>query len=835
MSQKAQRARQTGHRKLTTRAARPGLRCKGTGLRFIHRLLGEAAVSDFALDQEAMTLFSALLDVPELERAAWLDAQTAGRPDLRTRVTALAEADRSNLVRTGGAIGALRDETVPERIGAYRIVALIGHGGMGSVYRAERDAGDFERTVAIKVIKPGLFTPEVVRRFQSERQTLATLTHPNIAALYDGGETEAGAPYLVMEYVDGAPLLEWVDATKPTRAQRLRLFADICAAVAFAHSRLIVHRDLSPSNVLVTRDGVAKLIDFGIAKPADVSADPADATTAQMTVTPGYTAPERLITRQVTTSADVFSLGKLLRDLSAPHRRDRELRAIVDRACAEDPRERYPSVDALAADLSALTGRRPVAAYSNRRGYALRKFVGRHPLVLASSLAAFALLATALVLTLNANVRAEQARLEAEARFEETRAIAKTMLFDVFDEVSTMVGSTRARETLARTGLAYLEALAADEDAPTELRVEAGLGFLRLSQVVGGGQAGELGRYEDANALLAEAERIIGPLYEAHPDNPLVARAMASLLLERSGAALYNDSDVPNARALAVRARDILRPIATTDADAARQYAVALRAEGDTYGWDDQYAEARDRHVQAETFIAGLPPTLRNDVQVMRARSANLRLLGESYHRLGEAEQARVILDRAVEINRAVLATAPQNPTFIRNLSISLWYRAVVHRTNERNVEARESIQEAVELGRTLRARDPNDAGAIRMLAIASEVYAQVLGDLRQYPQSFAMGAEVIAAHRDLVRRAEGAVGARRSLAAALMTYGGNFYNGGEYARACSAWAEGLSIYRDMERAGVLSDADRARALAQAIELTTRACNPPRAGMGPRI
>ncbi|MEZ6023707.1 MAG: serine/threonine-protein kinase [Hyphomonadaceae bacterium] len=222
-----------------------------------------------ALEREAMTVFEEFLAVPEADRATWLDVRTQGRPELKTRVSALVMADRSTMVQTGGAIGALQEETIPERIGAYRIVSLIGRGGMGAVYLAERDAGDFTRTVAIKVIKAGLFSPEVVRRFQSERQTLATLAHPNIALLYDGGETEAGSPYIVMEYVDGAPLMQWVAEQTPTRATRLALFADICSAVAFAHARLIVHRDLSPSNVLVTREGVAKLIDFGIAKPAD--------------------------------------------------------------------------------------------------------------------------------------------------------------------------------------------------------------------------------------------------------------------------------------------------------------------------------------------------------------------------------------------------------------------------------------------------------------------------------------------------------------------------------------------------------------------------------------
>lgn len=782
-----------------------------------------------------MTLFEQMLGVPEAEREHWVTTHTSGRPALYARLIALQAADRQSTIQTGGAMNAVHIEATPERIGAYKITGLIGRGGMGSVYRAERDAGDFTRTVAIKVIKAGLFSPEAVRRFQTERQTLATLTHPNIAALYDGGETETGSPYIVMEFVDGASLLRWTESANPTRDQRLRIFLDICNAVASAHARLIVHRDISPANVLVTEAGVAKLIDFGIAKPTGEGATQADGAVAAMTVTPGYTAPERLQSPQVTTAADIFSLGRLLGAFMQPGANERELRAIIHRATADDPAQRYASVDALVADVQALRANRPVAAFSESRRYALRKFAARHRIALVASVGAFLAISTALVATLEANVRAERERADAEARFEQTRAIAKTMLFDVFDDVSAVVGSTQARESLARTGLTYLESLAADERAPTDVRIEAGLGFLRLSQVAGGGQVGELGRYSDANALLARAEEILAPLYAAQPHDSEVARAMASLLAEKAGASLYNDNDPAAARRNAEQARDIIEPYAHDDARAARLYTISLQAIGDSYGWDDDYAQAQTYHLQAETFVAALPDELRSNVDVMRARAANLRLLGEAYHRLDRVEDARVTLDNVVALQREIRATAPNNPLFIRNLAVALWFRAVVHRTNERDAEARASIEESVANARLLRERDPNDAGAIRMLAISSEVYAQVLGDLGQFQQSFAVGEDVVSAHRELVRRADNAPGARRSLAAALMTNGGNFYNGGAYARACGRWAEGRGIYMQLDREGALSEHDRGHALAEASDLIRRACDPPRRGLGPRI
>ncbi|HVK79988.1 MAG TPA: serine/threonine-protein kinase, partial [Verrucomicrobiae bacterium] len=404
---------------------------------------------DRTLDREAIAAFQQWLDVPEEERGTWLATRTIDRPDLHERLEALIRADSTASIATGGAMSALDIEAIPERVGAYRINGVIGRGGMGAVYRGERDSGDFTRTVAIKVIKAGVFSLETVRRFHTERQTLAMLSHPNIAALYDGGETETGSPYFVMEFVDGAPLLEWAHRASPARPQRLALFGDICAAVAFAHSRLIVHRDLSPANVLVTQDGVVKLIDFGIAKPSDEHATNQDIAAAQLTVTPGYSAPERFTQAQVTTAGDVYSLGRLLDELTKPSARDRELRAIIARATSADPSARYPSAEALAAEILALRTRRPVAAYSAAPIYMARKFVARHAGAVGASAAGLATLIVALVVTLNANVAAERARLEAERRFEETRAIAKMMLFEVFDEVSATAGSTNAREMLA--------------------------------------------------------------------------------------------------------------------------------------------------------------------------------------------------------------------------------------------------------------------------------------------------------------------------------------------------------------------------------------------------
>jgi serine/threonine-protein kinase len=795
-------------------------------------------MSDLELERQAIALFEQLLDIPDSERDSWLAQNLADQPALMTRVRAMVASDRSARMRTGAALEELDEELPPERIGAYRIVRRIGRGGMGSVYLGTRATGDFAHQVAIKIIKPGLLSEALVERFERERQTLASLAHPGIARLYDGGATETGSPYLIMEYVDGLPLLDWVEEEQPSRAERQRLFVEICAAVAFAHRNLIVHRDLTPSNVLVTADGAVKLIDFGIARPADqggVQGERTSSSIGSLSLTPGYAAPERMTSNEVTTAADIYSLGKLLQKLIPAGRRDEEVGAIVARATAADPAERYPTVDALGADVAAWRDGRPVAAMGRPRFYAARKFVGRHRLGTAATLLGLMLLIGALGAALLANSRARQARDEAEQRFEQTRAIARALLFDVYDEVSRAPGSTRAREKLAHTGLAYLEALATDSAAPLDVRVEAGRGYLRLAQVVGGGLSSQLGRYQDANALLARAEQILAPLARDHPDHAGARRALAALRIEQSAVNLYNNNEVDRARAQAREARTLVQADAASSLETATLYADATRAEGDTYLWSEDYPRARALFSAGEAFIAGLPAAMQREPQIQAQRAGIQRYLGEALHNLHETEPARAALDRAVALHQTVLATQPNDPLFRRRVVTSLRYRAIVHRTNNRTELARESIEQARAEAIRLRDRDPADVGALQLFAVVSEVYMQTLSDLGRHADAYRIGREIRDAYRIMVDRAGDAPGQLRSFAMALRSEAEVHYNGGDHAGACRAWGDVMTILDGLERRGALTDTDRNNARTQTREFLRRACNPPRAGLGPHL
>jgi len=789
------------------------------------------------IEARALDLLERAMAQPSDVRAAWIQKQRASA-EVKARAAALLAggAEARLALATGGAPARAGEAPLPDRIGAYRITGLVGQGGMGAVYRGERAAGDFEHTVAIKVIRPGALSGVLIERFRRERQTLARLAHPGIARLFDGGETPAGEPYIVMEFVDGRPLSEWRSAEAPSRAQRLDLFLAAAAALAFAHQNLIVHGDVTLANILVDRAGQPKLIDFGISSPATASGATIQAEAGKGGVhTPGFAAPERIAGAPSTTLSDVYSLGKVLAWLTEGDPADAEMAAIVARATAEDPADRYSTVEALRDDVAAHRAGFPVAAMSGGRRYVFRKFVARHRLAVGGAATAGLLLLVALGATLAANARAQAARAEAEARFQQTRAIATTMLFDVYNEVSKVQGATAARQVLAKTGLEYLDALTADPDAPLDVRVEAGRGYVRLAQVTGSGQQSQLGKAADANVLLKKADAVLSRAYAEAPDDPAVRKALADLRIEQSGVNLYNNSEIDLARRQAIETQKLLEPFARTEADSARIYATAIQAEGDAWGWDGEYAKSLEPFQRAEAFIASLPPKLQGDTGVMKAQSAILRLHAEAHNELKAPAAALPLMDRAVGINEALLARTPGSPEVTRKLALSLWYQAVILEALDRDREALASIDRSVALARELRARDAADKGATQVLAIVGEVRAMVLSDLGRFAEAYAMGDEVLAAHRQIVAASDNAAGPRRSMAATIKSLGGVYYNGGRYADACGQWQAARDIYDGLSREGRLTGHDRKEAMGEMLAWMAKACGPPRGGLGARI
>ena len=273
--------------------------------------------------QQVKDVLQGALELSEQRRKTFLDDACQGDRPLRQEVESLLLQEnvltegflRSPVAVNGQEVERDAESWAGRRIGPYEIIEIIGEGGMGSVYRAARADEQYQKQVAIKIVKLGLHTPFALARFRAERQILANLEHPNIARLLDGATTEAGLPYVVMELIDGQPIDQYCEARKLSIEERLRLFRTVCLAVQYAHQHLVVHRDLKPANILVTADGIPKLLDFGIAKILDTGSIPGGTETTigfMRMLTPEYASPEQVRGDTVTTASDVYSLGVIL-------------------------------------------------------------------------------------------------------------------------------------------------------------------------------------------------------------------------------------------------------------------------------------------------------------------------------------------------------------------------------------------------------------------------------------------------------------------------------------------------------------------------------------------
>jgi serine/threonine protein kinase len=273
--------------------------------------------------QQVREVFDRAIASPDDGRTAVLDAACAGDSELRQEVESLLRSHQQagSVFLKKPAVdlkgpeirSADHSSRVGRRVGVYRLVEQIGQGGMGDVYRAERADGQYDKEVAIKFVRAGFDTAAILERFRNERQVLASLDHPNIARLLDGGTTDKGVPYLVMELIEGTPIDEYSDVHRLTITERLQLFEQVCSAVQYAHQHLVIHRDIKPGNILVTKEGVPKLLDFGIAKILDPAAG--SQTTIAQPMTPGYASPEQIRGEPITTATDVYSLGVVLYQL----------------------------------------------------------------------------------------------------------------------------------------------------------------------------------------------------------------------------------------------------------------------------------------------------------------------------------------------------------------------------------------------------------------------------------------------------------------------------------------------------------------------------------------
>ena len=547
---------------------------------------GGAAKMDPEVWDRIKTIFHAALGEPETERAAYVARTTAGDAALREQVESLlashdesADFMETPAVALSGALSmsSIDALSLRERVGPYRLLEEIGRGGMGTVYLATRDDGQFAQRVAVKLVKRGMDTDAILARFRHERQILAALEHPNIARLLDGGTTPDGVPYFVMEYVPGKTIRDYCESRALSVDERLTLFRTVCGAVQYAHQNLVVHRDIKASNIVVTDDGIPKLLDFGIAKLLNPSKMEA-ATETINAMTPEYASPEQLRGDPVTTATDVYSLGVLLYELLSGRRpyatsglrpdelvrvvietdplppsarvsgRDAvalqrtlhgDLDTVVLMAMRKDPSRRYSSVERFSDDVGRYLTNRPVTAQRDTWNYRAKKFVSRNR----AGIAVSALLLTTLLGGLGATIwqarvaRAERAR--AERRFAEIRSLATSFLFDIHDEIENLPGSTPARELLVKQGLVSLAGLEKEATGDTVLERELGVAYQRMGLVQGNSYNSNLG---DSKAALASYQTSVALLSRSTDSTSRNAAALNALAIAHKGLAAMLES-----------------------------------------------------------------------------------------------------------------------------------------------------------------------------------------------------------------------------------------------------------------------------------------------------
>ena len=675
-------------------------------------------------------LFHRALDVPEAERAAFLQTESGDDVELLAEVQSLIDSDTAASTAMSVAATAVKQAlatfhavetaaTAPGKVvGRYRLIEEIGRGGMGTVYLATRADAAYEKNVAIKLVRRGMDTDFILSRFRRERQILASLEHPNIARLLDGGASDDGLPYLVMEYVKGVNITDYVQQNNLSLEQRLRLFLQVCDAVEYAHGNFVVHRDLKPGNILVDASGTPKLLDFGISKLLvfDGGIPTETMTQGVRMLTPDYASPEQIRGEPITAAADIYSLGAILFELlteTKPHRfadttpqtveqticetavqRPSEaartagrqsvwrklhgdLDNIVLLAMRKEPKRRYASVRDFGSDIRAYLDFKPVSARSDSLSYRAQKFVRRN-------WGAVAAIAALIVVLIAGVLLAQREARIARTHFNQVRQLANTFVTDVHDEIRNLPGSTRARRMIVKTGLEYLETLAANAQGDVDLQREIGAGYMRIGDVQGGVLEANLG---DPKGALTSYAKALSLLEEVARRRPEAFDVQADILkIHRS-------------------IGDINGYTRSTDA--------AMRS----------YAHAR---AVGETLLAKRPTDdkLRRSVaDVYQAQSRMFRLAEN-------AEAARKAAHRAVELYRLVLKSTPGDAVVRRDIASTLAAEGMALARMHRRDEALVRFEEVVRESEALLARDPQNTALKRSLMLA---YSHI-GDVRSTP-----------------------------------------------------------------------------------------------------
>jgi serine/threonine protein kinase len=803
--------------------------------------------------KKAGETFHAALDRDEGVREHWVRSVCEDDPEVLEEVLSLLKSDA--LAGSGfierklqpAVQSFLEDEAgrkIPKRAGPYRLVRELGRGGMGAVYLAERDDEEYRTEVAVKLVRRGMDTDLVLARFYRERQTLARLQHPSIARLHDGGTTPEGYPYIVMEYVDGKRITDYCRDEGLSVAERVKLFLQVANAVDYAHRNFVVHRDLKPGNIMVDKSGTVKLLDFGVCKllqtPDAFGGSTTDSTidASSRFLTPDYASPEQIQGEAVTVTSDVYSAAAVLYELltgEKPHRfADYTLRGIEKEICEtgvrtpslaapnsalarqlrgdldnillcaldKEPTRRYESMERFAEDLRRYLADEPIRARPDTLRYRAQKFVRRRHGLVAATAAVLAALGAGIYTSMRS------ARI-ANDNLAMVRQLSNTFVFEVYDAVSELPGSTRARQIVVETGLKYLNELARNASGDAELQRELAAAYRRIGDVQGNVMRANLGNTTAALESYQKALSLLEGVRRKDPDNRAAAFERVRLHArigsireytrnQQDAIASFRQAAAEAEAELKRRPRDAEMEILLADiyADSAR----ATRASG-------RYSEARDQYVRALELLERHQQTHADQIEFQDSIATALAGVGLCDVRLGRPEEALKNHRLAAEWRERIAQKDPSNVTHQRNLMFVYSHIGdVLANPNLTNLGdakgATEAYERMVQVARKIHEADPADQRARGDYGIALSRVAALLPDSRAAERVLSLQ-QAIALLSEVVRVNPEDTFIRAELAYNYNFLGDAYSASGDEGNALMAYRKSLDIAETLRARGV--------------------------------
>ena len=761
--------------------------------------------------QQVKQVLATVLELGPDERAPYLDNCYAEDGSLQAEVEPLLDSgqrlregfmEEEDLAAAARALPASDSSWLGHRVGPYKVVEQIGVGGMAEVYRAFRADDQYRKEVAIKFVRAGQFGNSVFARFKSERQILAGLDHPNLARLLDGGATEDGIPYLVMELIEGQLITAYCSTKNLPLRKRLQLFLQVCSAVHYAHQHLVIHRDIKPQNIMVTTDGIPKLLDFGIARilEPDSTDSLADLTaTGFRALTPRYASPEQIKGEAMTTATDVYSLGVVLYELLTgvgpyemasvavqdlprivcekevqkpslavvhagkppvlqafrdvtPEKLSRQLRGDLDNivlmALRKEPSRRYASVKDFQEDIRRHLENIPVIARNDTFWYRANKFVVRHKAGVAATAAVTLILIAGIIITLR------EARI-AKQRFDDVRALADSLIFDVHDAVKDLPGSTPARKIIVDRALQYLNLLDRESAGDVQLQRELATAYEKVGSVQGDYLENNLGDFEGTLVSYNKALELRKQIDAASKD--------------------WNDR-------LAL-------------AHGYRLVAHQLWANGDPTG-------ARDPIGRAIALSDAINKQQPNNFKILYELGSDLDVSGRIGYPGDSAANQKVIDDyrRALSMDETLMKLRPNDVSTLHGYATDL-SNVGTKLEGPDPLGALNYYKMSLEINRRLTQLSP-DIRYQRGVAIAYGSIGSVYDDIGDYPHAVENNVKDLAIYQDLVRADPKNVLLRQGLAITYINTSTSYLRVGKIALALDDSDRGLEIIQALASSG---------------------------------